>query len=614
MRRRTGEPRARAAHAALALAALAALAAAAPARGADDVRIEVSADRTELAQDEVVVLTVSVVSDGAATLDLREAELPFTIISRTRTSSGASFSFGGGGVRLRRSAVYTITLAPKRTGDLVIPPIAAVVDGVRHEAAPLTLTVRKAGARTGPRAPPPAGGGGGGGAWQGWERDLVLEVVLDRAEVFLGEQVTATLQLRSPVGVVVYERFQPPAYDGFWAEVVDAPQRLAFKVRSVRGVPTRVYTIRRLALFPTRAGTIELGPFELDVTVRLGSDALFAAFDEIRHARRRSAPVAVRVKPLPAGAPAGFESVNVGAWKLEASVSTDRVEAGQPLAIRLTATGEGNVRALALPSLPAVEGARAFASTSSEEVTPRGGRLGGSRTVETVVVPDREGELSVPPLAWPFFSPRKGRYEVARTPALRVTVVPGPAAPAAPPPAAEALAARLGPIRTDGFLGPPAPPPWERAPFLAAIALPPLAFAGLVLLDAARARSRAGAPARRARRAGRRAARALGAARRRLARGDAPGALDGVQRALSGWAADRLGRSAAGTTRDALGAALREAGAPEDGILALAEAQDACDAARFGGGGAEEEVIALAERALDRLEPWRRGADAGGRP
>ena len=84
--------------------------------------------------------------------------------------------------------------------------------------------------------------------------------------------------------------------------------------------------------------------------------------------------------------------------------------------------GDGNVAALVLPPLPALPGTRAFGPTASEVVTRSGGRLGGTRTVETVVVPEREGTLEVPPLAWPFFSPRTGRYELARTEPVRVAL------------------------------------------------------------------------------------------------------------------------------------------------------------------------------------------------
>jgi hypothetical protein len=596
--------------ASLALLALA-LAAPSPARAAGAGRLELTAttDRTELAQDEVLVLTVRVDSDdGSPSLELHEAELPFRVLSRS-WSTDVSFGLGGGaGVQLRRSRVLTLALSPVRTGELVIPPVVATVKGVRRQTEPIRVKVVAAG--RGPRPPPQAPDRSGGG-WRGWERDLALEVDVDRREVFLGEQVTATVWLLSPAGVIDTESYQPPLYDGFWVEEVERPQRLAFQIRNVRGVPTRAYPLQKLALFPTRAGALELGPFKIDVALRLGSDSLLAPFGDVRRARRRSAPVEIRVKPLPPGAPAGFQGVNVGAWSLGVATSEKTATAGQPIAIRVTATGEGNVRALSLPAVPDVPGTRRFDPTTSEDLQRRGGRIGGSRTVETVLVPEAPGELVVPELVWSFFDPKAGRYETVRTAALHVPVLPGaPAAAADLAPPRAALVLR--PLRTDGAPASARPPPWRRAPFLAAVALPPLALAALALADALRRRTAAAAPARRARGAGRLAERRLRAARRQAA-GDPAGALAGIERALSGYAADRLGRGTAALTRAELCDALHAAGAREAGTAALRAALDACDAARFGGGAAPDEVLGLAERAVSLLEggAWEPARRAG---
>jgi len=320
----------------------------------------------------------------------------------------------------------------------------------------------------------------------------------------------------------------------------------------------------------------------------------------VRRLRRKSRPVSLEVKPLPAGAPPGFESVNVGRFKLEAALSEPRVAAGQPVAVRITAAGEGNVRALALPRLPAIPGAKAFDPTSSDKVAPKGGRMGGARTLETVLVPERTGELVIPALEWPTFDPRTARYEIARTQELRVAV--GPGAPGEPAAAAgtNALAAGLRPIRADGELARPSPPPWRSPLFAALLVIPPLAVAGLAL--AGRLRARAGAStARRLRAAARAARRRLAAARRHLTR-DNPGFLAEVERALVGYAGDRLGRSAAGLTRDALAGALAGAGAPPRAVRALLAALEQGDAARYGAGDGGEALLAAAERALALLE------------
>lgn len=590
MARRTGE--------ALALVALAAVALVPAAARPAEVRVEASADRHELAADETLTLTIRVeAEDAAASVDL-PPELPFTVVSR-HTSRTSSFAFGGGGFLRGRTTVLRLELAPKRAGDLVIPPVVAIVAGARQATEPIRVKVRAAGARPQGASPPEPRGG----SWRGWERDLVLQVEVDRREVFLGEQVTASVWLLSPVGVIAYERFRPPAYDGFWTEELETPRRLTHRVRTVNGIPTRAYMLQRIAIFPTRAGEVKLGPYEVDVALRVGSASVLSPFGDVRRAQRRSAPVALRVKPLPPGAPRGFDAVNVGRWKLEATASPARVTAGEPVTVRLTVSGEGNVRTLGPPRLPDVPGARRFESTLSDEVAPRGGRLGGSRTVETVLVPAAPGTLEIPAVEWPFFEPRPGRYAVARTRALRVEVLPGvaPAGPVAPTGPA-ALAAALRPIRVEGALAPRAAAPWSRAPFLALLALPPFLFAALVLRDGWRRRADAAAPGRRARGAGRRAAGRLRAARRQLAAG-APGrALDEIERGLLGYAADRLGRPVAGLTRADLGAALAAEGAPADGVSALAAALDACDAARFGGAAPPDDVLARAEAALARLE------------
>lgn len=589
MRRRTGEV--------LRIAlALAAAAAAAEARAADRVLLEARVDRDAIASDEVVTLEIRLEApQEPSALDLA-GESPFRIVSRTEGRQ-TSFTMGGGSVASRQVFVTTLGLAPTRTGDLAVPPVRAVVGGKTYETRPIAVKVVPGAARPAPGQARPSGGAA---TFRGWERDLVLDVQVDRREAWLGEQITMSIWLLSPLGVIQSERFDPPKHEGFWLEELETARTLQQQIRDVNGVPTRAYLLQRVALFPTRAGRLELGPAEIALSVRVGGGTLFDPLPTAKRVTRRSAPIAIRVKPLPPGAPPGFQSVNVGRLALAATASDARVAAGEPVTVRLTASGEGNVRALALPRLPAVPGARAFEPTVSEAVAPRGTRLAGSRTVETVLVPDRTGELVVPALEWPYFDPAAGRYEVARTPALRVAVDAGAPGGARAAPGTNTLAAGLRPIREDASLSRRGAPPW-RSPLLAALlALGPLAFAALAAADRVRARA-AGGDARR-RRAGRTARRLLARARREAGRGDPAAALAEVERALLGYASDRLGRPARGLTREALAAELSRAGAHAPAVRALSHALDACDLVRFGGGAPGAAVLDAAERAVALLE------------
>lgn len=601
-----------------------------PAVAGAALAVSAKVDREEVALDEVLVLELRVDADAEPSVSLPSRDFEFDVVSRGQSTQAKVDLGGGGGLRIRRTLVYQLGLKPRREGTLTIPPIQVKAGEASAETVAIPVRVLPAGSRTaqpaqpqqGPfganpfgfRPSPPGGGGGGSRAWHGWERDLTLQVELDKRELFLGEQVTATVVLLSPVGLVTFDGYQPPLYDGFWSEQLEAPKELEFQVRTVNGLRLRAYTIQRLALFPTRAGDLDLGAFQLSAVIRVGADDPFDPFPDVRRVARRSEPVKLTVKPLPPGAPPGFDSVNVGTMTLSSALSDRSVAVGQPVTLRLTAQGEGNVKAWALPAVPAVAGLRAFAPTSSDKVAPRGTRLAGSRTLEAVLVPGREGTLTVPPIRLPIFDPKAGAYKVLESAALTLEVLTaGPAAAAAAPaPGQNALGGGLRPLRSAGPLSRRGPPPWQGWPFWLLLAGPVVAFAGLAGLDRLREVRAAGGGARRLRLAGQVARRRLAVASRLAAAAEAGPFFAEVERALTGYCADKLGRSAAGMTREALERALAEAGAHPPALRALAQALEACDAGRYGGAAARDEVLALAGRAMELLEEahW---SGAGGR-
>jgi hypothetical protein len=323
--------------------------------------------------------------------------------------------------------------------------------------------------------------------------------------------------------------------------------------------------------------------------------------------------VKITVKPLPAGAPAGFDAVNVGTMSLSAALSERTVAVGQPVTLRVSARGDGNVKSWSLPAAPAVAGLRAFAPTSSDKVAPQGARITGSRTVETVLVADREGTITLPALRWPTFDPRDGKYKVLETTPLALEVRPAGPSSAAAAPGQNALAAGLRPLRSTGPIVRRGGPPWQGWPFWLLLAGPVALFAVLSGVDRLREARAADGGARRLRLAGRVARKRLATAARLAAAQEAGPFFAEVERSLTGYCADKLGRAAAGLTRDELGRALAEAGAHPPALRAIAQALDACDAGRFGGAASRDEVLALAGRAMELLEEahWR---GAGGRP
>jgi hypothetical protein len=592
----------------------------ATAAGTDTVFVA-ELDRDEVALGETATLQITLQAPSEPTaLELPgEGMKDLEVVSRGQ-STQTSVSFINGRLQSTQTRIFQIVLNPTRAGTLTVPSASCMVQGKRYTTRPLQLRVTSGTGGTPGRAQAPPGPpqpddvqrpARPGTRTRNPERGLSVKIALDKNRAWLGEQVTASIYVYSPAELgIQLAGSRQPALDGFWAEELKSPNQATYQTRSIDGVPYHVYLLKQLALFPTRAGKLTVDPIELDLVAQVPSGDPFDFFPTTRKVVRRSEPVSIEVRPLPStGAPPGFQSVNVGAWKLEGSVSEQQVPAGQPVTFRLEASGRGSLRSLTLPKLSPQPGLKLFDPTVKDQVSIDGDRFGGTKVVETVLVAERTGELVLPPLEWSYFEPASGTYKTARTSEVRLTVTPG--APGGAPAAAgvNTLTAGLRPLHSEGDLSKGGSAPWNGPLFALLLLGPVVLFAGMVAGERVRDRLRSGDGERRVRRAGRKARRRLAAARKLASGGDAAAFHAEVARALIGYAADKLGRSAQGLTRDELARELTLAGAHPPAVAALSGALDACDAGRFGMGAATRgDVLRAAERAMEMLEEaeWRR--------
>src|SRR5690606_22813264 len=95
----------------------------------------------------------------------------------------------------------------------------------------------------------------------------------------------------------------------------------------VGGVPYVVAVVSKRAVFPTEAGRIEIKPFRARVASLSTSVG--------RSRELSSAPIVLEVKPLPDGAPDGFNPTYVGRYEIESSVDRNDIEASESLTLTL---------------------------------------------------------------------------------------------------------------------------------------------------------------------------------------------------------------------------------------------------------------------------------------
>lgn len=221
---------------------------------------------------------------------------------------------------------------------------------------------------------------------------LEVQVELDRAEVFVHEQVVLAVRVRHPAGARA--SWEPPPFDGFWAE------RLGTRglAPDERGRPSTEF---RRALFPTRTGLIEIDDSRLLLAGEGGAERAI-----------RVPGAELRVRALPSGVP---DDALVGRLEVRAALGDDRLRLGKAVSLTIELSGEGNVWDAAPPALePLVgDGVEVFPEPPLLSIGESAGRATTRRTFRYALVPARAGQLRIEPVRFSYFDPQARALAIA---------------------------------------------------------------------------------------------------------------------------------------------------------------------------------------------------------
>lgn len=562
-------------------------------------------DRTQVGTEDTFHLTV-VMSDAPDDAKVAFPSTPdFEVLSNSQ-STQMSYTLGSGGVgTIKRVQRWTLTMRANRAGTLTIPPSTLTAGGKVHKSEVIKLEVVKG--RTNsqpPRAqrptiqtpfgPMPGFPLGEDDPFNVFPNpdvprsnsDLFIRSSLDKEEAFVGEQVVLTVVIFSRVDISGVDNPTLPRLDGVWSEDLEVATRLVPERREINGVPYNAYPVMRRALFARKPGTVSIGAAEADIT----TGYLFAG----HRVHRKSNALALKVKPLPPGPP-GEKVTIVGRWRLSAEASQTTVSLGEPVQVKVTLEGKGNLKDTSVPPLKGPPALKIYDPTTTDKLSTTRSSVGGKRIVEYVVLPQQTGAFTLPALSLGYFNPESERYEEAKTDPITISVRPGAGGanvatvpgPTAAPDAAQKNrleAGGLKPLRHTGRFTKERPP-LHQAPWFLALAVAPLGLTlGVGLFGVGRRLLGTASPESRRRQKTREARRRLAAAEKLAASAKPADFYTEVEKAVTGFLDARLGVPSAGLTRDQLEAELARGGCPAEVRPRIRAVLDNCDMGRFAPG------------------------------
>jgi uncharacterized membrane protein len=355
----------------------------------------------------------------------------FNVLSGPASSTSSSVQIIGGQVTREVSNTYTYVLSATKEGKFTIPPATINHGGKQYTSNPVTVEVRKGTA---------AQSGSGRSQQPEDDIDVFLRAEVSNNTPYLGEQITISYKLYFNNQISGHDGFQKiSSFPGFWAKNLFPNQReIPTTTEVINGKQYNVAEVRKFALFPQRTGKIEIRPGESEITVRVRTDAkrrssdpFFDSFfnDPFFRGQHRdvnkqlsSNSLTIDVKPLPTrDRPAEFGGA-VGKFSMRAEIDQTEIKVNEPITIKLTVQGSGNIELFDLPKLVFPPDFDVFDPETKSDIRIAPTGISGSRTFQYLIIPRNPGEFTINPIAFSYFDPARNNYFVEESPAYSITV------------------------------------------------------------------------------------------------------------------------------------------------------------------------------------------------
>lgn len=372
--------------------------------GAEDIRFEVTVDRDKVSLGERIQLNLGFY--GAQNMPVPALpQMPGFSWQYLGPSTKISIVNG----QTSSSVTFMYTLAPLQTGKLLIPAFSVDYKGRIYTSEAIEIEVLPAGQAGGGRSSP--AGSGSGGAKEMDER-VFLTLQADKRRAFINEPVPVTIKLyvnNLNIQDVQYPRLN---HENFLIE--DFPQPKQYR-ETLNGITYDVIEFHT-NVFPLREGERTLGPAQLDCnllvkdTQRQGfpffnDEDFFGSFFS-RYQRQpltlNSINMAVIAVPVPQeNKPADFSGA-LGNYDWTVQASPQEVKVGDPVTLRMTVTGKGNLKTVNPPALNFQDDFKVYDADVKEDKS--------GKVFEQVIIPKNEKITQIPPISFSFFDTQAGEY------------------------------------------------------------------------------------------------------------------------------------------------------------------------------------------------------------
>ena len=416
-----------------------------------------SVDKNRITLDETVTLYIEVLDDPYGRARQPRIQIPGFGVGSMGSSTRVLLQNG----RMSTTRTYTYVLSPRLTGKFTIPAvridgggevtttqpiIVEVVKGSSESSARRRKTNRTRNSRTQnpyygsdeeddededqyPSQPQQS-------SQQQQQRvsqtseSMFLTAVADKTSAYPGEQITLSVTFYTMVPLADNPQYLPPVFKNFMSE--DLPPVRNGQKSLTAGGAIYGYSEIKTALFGLASGQGEIQ--EATVTANIVSTPDIDPFDPnfiqnfmngtMNRSEKKilkSKPFKIKIKPLPAGAPASFNGA-VGSYTMRSMPEKGIYKEGEPLSFTVTVSGRGNLKSVTAPKFQETPDFKVFDTQVSTNQNKDNDKVGGKKTFTYLLVPRSAGRKVIPSLTFSYFDPATEHYYTLNTKPAEIEV------------------------------------------------------------------------------------------------------------------------------------------------------------------------------------------------
>ncbi len=361
-------------------------------------KVVAQVDRTRLAMDETLTLTITKDSNSffSSDPDLSPLTKDFTLLGQSQSSNTQYIN----GTKTA-SVTWTVALAPKHTGGVVLPSLT--VDKERTQ--PISMQIVQA-------APP-------------LNRDdgapIFVESSLDCQSVLVQSQLILTVRIYWAVQAQINDPGDPVLEDALLQKLGDA----TFK-KDINGQQYSVFE-RRYAIFPQKSGVLKIPSITVDAMLPMPRRRNF--YDPFGNQGKRiklrsnSAQVTVMEKPPSYPAQAAWLPADNLTVKVQWSQEPQDLKVGESTTITITTTAQGLMAAQLPPiAIAEVNKIKLYQNKAENADNKDAGGITGVRKETIALIPTQAGEIQLPEIRIPWWDKQQQKVRYAISPATRLAI------------------------------------------------------------------------------------------------------------------------------------------------------------------------------------------------